>query len=481
MIDIIEPSPYGAIPDERHLVWHKREYYGFVHLSLNTYTNREWGFGDESPELFNPKEFDADAIVAFFVEAGLKGLILTCKHHDGFCLWPSKYTEHSVKNSPWREGQGDVVREVSDACKSHGIGFGVYLSPWDRNHAEYGTPAYIEYYRNQLEELTSEYGDVVEVWFDGANGGKGYYGGARDVRSIDRKNYYDWDNTWEIVRKNQPLAVMFSDGGPDIRWVGNERGVAGDPCWHSLSVEELYPGFGADDRKTKVEKDKVKAWGSDGQMLKTGDLDSDSWVPAECDVSIRPGWFYHGHENLFVRSPKNLMKIYMNSIGLGANFLLNFPPDRLGRIHKRDQKNALKFAHLREKMFETNLFLSADVTASQTRGDRTEYAIKNVRSSDDEYWATDDGVQSAEVIISWKEKQRVSLIDMREVIRLGQRISDFKIEIKDNHVGEWTLAGKGESIGNRRLLPLKPANILRVRISFKTKSPCVILKEIGVY
>ncbi|MBI3986387.1 MAG: alpha-L-fucosidase, partial [Lentisphaerae bacterium] len=220
------PLPYGPFPSERQLGWHGLEFYGFLHFTVNTFTGKEWGYGDESPAVFAPTAFDADQIVAGAAAGGMAGLILTCKHHDGFCLWPSRFTEHSVKHSPWRDGRGDVVREISDACRRHGLQFGVYLSPWDRNHPDYGRPDYIRYYRNQLRELLTGYGPLFEVWFDGANGGDGFYGGARETRTIDRRAYYDWATTWELVRELQPQACLFSDAGPDVRWVGNEQGIA---------------------------------------------------------------------------------------------------------------------------------------------------------------------------------------------------------------------------------------------------------------
>jgi len=234
------------------------------------------GEGDESPELFAPTDFDADALVRTVKEAGLRGLVLTAKHHDGFCLWPSRHTEHSIAHSPYKGGKGDIVREVSEACGGQGIKFGLYLSLWDRNRADYGQPSYIAYYRAQLTELATNYGLLFEIWFDGANGGDGHYGGAREKRTIDGATYYDWPNTWEIARELQPQAALFSDAGPDTRWVGNEKGVAGDPCWATLNAAGFYPGH--------------------AERLENGDRLGAQWIPAEVDVSIRPGWFFHPNE-----------------------------------------------------------------------------------------------------------------------------------------------------------------------------------------
>jgi alpha-L-fucosidase len=444
------------LPSHRQLEWHKMGFYGFIHFGINTFTDKEWGYGDESPTLFNPSNFSADQIVSAAAEGGMTGLILTCKHHDGFCLWPSKYTEHSVKNSPWKEGKGDLVREISDSCEKYGLKFGVYLSPWDRNHADYGKEAYIDYYRNQLEELTTQYGEIFEVWFDGANGGDGYYGGANEVRQIDRKTYYDWENTWQIVRKNQPGAVMFSDAGPDIRWVGNEKGIAGDPCWHGFSKETLFPGFGGD--QTVVESDMVKAWGSDSNMLGTGDPNGSAWVPAECDVSIRPGWFYHESEDDKVRSAENLMDLYFKSVGRGANFLLNLPPDRRGRIHENDVAALKEFRLMREEMFKVNLAEGAEVR--EKRG------------------TSEDGKYFLELIFSWEKPINFHVIDISEAIEEGQNIDHFIVETGE---GEgWTVFAKGESVGNRRLIRLEGKVVSVIRVSFNGKKDLAI-NQLGMY
>jgi len=261
------------VPSARQLAWQKLEFYAFIHFNINTFTNKEWGYGDESPELFQPSALDCRQWAAVVKEAGLKGIILTAKHHDGFCLWPSAYTEHSVKNSPWKGGQGDVVRELAQACREYGLKMGLYLSPWDRNRADYGRPEYLTYYRRQLRELLSNYGPIFEVWFDGANGGTGYYGGAREERRIDRRTYYDWPTTFKLVRELQPEAVIFSDAGPDVRWVGNEKGIAGETNWSMINKDEFAPGV------------------ADLEILNHGLENGRDWVPAECDVSMGQSQF----------------------------------------------------------------------------------------------------------------------------------------------------------------------------------------------
>ena len=322
------PAPYGVTPSERQVKHAELEYYGFCHFTVDTFTDREWGLGTESESVFNPVQFDADQIVGAMKSAGMKGVILTCKHHDGFCLWPSEMTEHDIASSPYKTGKGDIVKEFADACSKAGIKFGVYLSPWDRNHPFYGKPEYIQVYRNQLRELLTGYGDIFEIWMDGANGGTGYYRGKvgpveykgeLENRSIDRTTYYDWPNTWALMRELQPKAVLFSDVGPDIRWVGNERGDAGDPCRATINYD---PG----DSPGNL----------DISRLGTGDLGGKTWCQAEVDVSIRPGWFWHASQDMKVKSPEDLMEIYLKSVGRGATLLLNCPPDKRGLLHEND-------------------------------------------------------------------------------------------------------------------------------------------------
>lgn len=450
------PAPYGPVPTERQLAWHALEYYGFIHYTVNAFTDKEWGYGDEDPAIFNPSDPDVRQWARVAKEAGMKGLILTAKHHDGFCLWPSRYTEHSIKNSPYKNGQGDIVRELSDACREEGILFGVYLSPWDRNHPEYARPAYVEYYRNQLEELLTQYGPLFEVWFDGANGGDGWYGGAREKRTIP-PDYYQWDKVYAMVRELQPNAVMF--GGPDIRWVGNESGFAGDPCWHTF-----------DDRPAE---DQLKA-------LQHGYPDGTKWLPAEVDVSIRPGWFYHEKEDRAVKSPARLMKIYYESVGRGASLLLNLPPDRRGRIHERDVESLMAFREIREKIFAENLARNAKVAASNVRGNDSRFGVLNLTDGRPEtYWAVDDGIREASVELDFGKPVVFDHVVVQEYIALGQRIRRFTVEA-ETRKGKWQTVGEGTSIGWKRILKTEPSKARRIRVSFVADA-CPVVSEIAVY
>jgi alpha-L-fucosidase len=456
------PAPHGPVPTARQLAWHDLEFYGFLHFTVNTFTDKEWGYGDESETVFNPTAFDAAQIVSTAKAGGMKGLILTTKHHDGFCLWPSKYTEHSVKNSPWKGGKGDVVKEISAECQRQGLKFGVYLSPWDRNYKEYARPEYITYYRNQLRELLTGYGDIFTVWFDGANGGDGFYGGARETRRIDNKTYYDWPNTWSIVRGLMPNAVMFSDGGPDFRWVGNESGVAGDPCWATVNQEGRYPGG-----KT--------------EGLNSGERPGDTWLPAECDVSIRPGWFYHAKEDARVKTPAQLLDIYYKSVGRGACLNLNLPPDRRGRIHENDAASVMELRRILDQTFARNLAQGARLQPSNVRGSGREFDAKNLLDGRrNTYWATEDTVITPELVVEFPAATRFNVIDLREFLPLGQRVDAFKLERWDN--GQWVEFASGTSIGNRRLLRLKePITSEKMRLSITRAAVCPALSEFGVY
>jgi alpha-L-fucosidase len=472
--------PILSVPSARHLSWHELEFYGFIHFTINTFTDKEWGYGDESPALFNPTDFSAEQIVSTAADAGMKGLILTCKHHDGFCLWPSTYTEHSVKNSPWKHGKGDMVAEISQVCAKFNIKFGVYLSPWDRNHADYGNPAYIEYFRNQLNELTSNYGELFEVWFDGANGGDGYYGGVNEARQIDRKHYYDWEHSWGIVRRNQPNAVIFSDAGPDVRWVGNEEGIAGNPCWSTLSKKGFYPGMGGDGGIVYEAENMIAAWGSDQDMLNQGDRNGNDWLPAECDVSIRPGWFYHAIEDEQVRTPENLFNLYLKSVGRGASFLLNLPPDRTGRINQNDIKSLQGFKAKLNAFDASNIVATARITASNTRDGSELFAVNNLIDGNSvSYWTTDDEVLDAVIELKFSEPKNFNVIGLREFLPLGQRVDSFTIEVNDGT--GWRIIAEAEAIGNRRLIELGAQCASGIKISLYSTRACPAISELGIY
>ncbi len=458
----IPPAPMAPLPEPRQLLWHELEFYAFVHFNMNTFTDMEWGTGGESPELFNPSELDCRQWARVCKDAGMKGIILTAKHHDGFCLWPSEYTEHSVKNSPWKDGQGDVVQELADACREYGLKLGLYLSPWDRNHADYGTDAYILYFRKQLTELLSKYGEVFEVWFDGANGGTGYYGGANEERKVDRKTYYDWPNTRQIVRDLQPDAVMFSDAGPGVRWIGNEAGWAGETNWCMIRRDEFYPG-------SPNYKD-----------LTSGHEDGTHWVPAEVDVSIRPGWYYHQSEDHKVKSVKQLVDIYYNSIGRNASFLLNFPVDRRGLIHEKDVEQLMGMVEVIRRDLKTNLALNAKVEASQVRGNSRKYkASKAVDGNPVTYWCTDDGLTTASLTIDFGEKQTFNRFLAREYIPLGQRVRSFSIDAWVD--GAWMEIDAQTTIGSKRILRFDNVTSDKLRFNILDARACPLISDVEVY
>ena len=454
------PAALLPIPSENQMRWQEMEYYAFVHLSVNTYTDMAWGFGNEDPKTFNPTDLDCRKWARICKEAGMKGLILTAKHHSGFCLWPSKYTEYSVKNCPWKNGKGDIVREMADACKEYGLKFGVYLSPWDRNHADYGKPEYITYFRNQLTELLTNYGDIFEVWFDGANGGSGYYGGANETRNIDRTTYYDWLNTYKLVRELQPKIVIWNDGGDraDLRWVGTEGGYVGETNWSLLNATGDVPE----------------------DMLHHGVENGDSWVPGEVNTSIRPEWFYHLKEDGKVKNLPQLMDTYYNSIGRNGTLLLNFPIMPNGLIHEKDEKAVLEMAAEVKKVFATNLIKKAKMTASNVRGNSQNYnANQCIDDNKETYWATDDGVNSATLTIDFGKPTTFNRFLIQEPIKLGQRIKSFTISALVN--GEWKELGKGTTIGYKRILRLSTVKATQLRLNITDSKGGILISNIGIY
>jgi len=443
--------------------WQQMETYAFIHFGLNTFNDREWGYGDTDPKTFNPTNLDCEQWAQTLVKAGMKGVILTAKHHDGFCLWPFEGTDYSVKNSPWKNGQGNVVKELSEACKKYGLKFAVYLSPWDRHQANYGTPEYLPYFYAQLHDLLTNYGPVFEVWFDGANGGDGWYGGAKDIRTIDRKNYYNYPRIYEMLDSIQPQAIIFSDGGPGCRWVGNEKGFAGATNWSFLRKGEVHPGY-----------DK-------SYELQYGHPDGNQWVPAECDVSIRPGWFYHPEEDDRVKSPDQLVDLYYRSVGHNATLLLNFPVDRRGLIHPVDSANAVRFHEMIQQQLKTNLVAGMTPKVSNERGgDFVASALTD--DNFDTYWATEDGVTTADIEFSFDTPTRMNRMMLQEYIPLGQRVKAFVVEYLDKDT--WLPVKLNEettTIGYKRLLRFETVETKGIRIRITDARGPLCLSNVGVY
>jgi len=459
------PEPLYPVPNEAQLQWHEMELIAFIHFTTNTFTGVEWGYGDESPEIFNPTEMDVDQWITVLKDAGFKGVIITAKHHDGFTLWPSEYTEHSVKNSPYKDGNGDVLRELSDSARRHGLKFGVYLSPWDRNHPDYAHPGYITYYRNQLREIFENYGPIFELWFDGANGGDGYYGGARETRTIDRETYYDWPATIEMVRELQPdpHVLFFSDAGPDIRWVGNEQGWVSETNWNTINNDTLYAG------QSGIE-----------QLLSTGEEHGTKWIPAEVDVSIRPGWFYHTEQDSLVKSPERLFDIYLSSVGRGSTLLLNVPPDRRGLIHEIDVENLREWRRMIDDSFSQNMAAGAVVSADSYRGNSGQFHPENVTDGNkDTYWATDDNILTGSLEIHLGEEKEINYVQLKEYIRLGQRVREFSVDTWEN--GEWKEAANATTIGYKRILQLNGVITDRIRININDSKASPLLSSVELY
>ena len=430
-------EPYGAIPTQDQLAWQDMDMYAFIHYSMNTYTDQEWGFGNEDPALFNPSDLDCRQWARVCKQAGMKGIIFTAKHHCGFCMWPSAYTEYSVKNAPWKDGKGDVVRELADACREEGLKFAVYLSPWDRNYAEYGRPEYITYFRNQLRELLTNYGDIFEVWFDGANGGDGWYGGANETRRID-KYYYDWPETYRLIRELQPHCVIWGDNAnrADLRWVGTEAGNVGETNWSTMPSEG-QAGYA---------------------MLHYGVEDGDVWCPGETNTSIRPGWFYHETENAHVKSLSKLMDTYYKSVGRNSTLLLNFPVAPNGRIHPTDSLRGIAFKKMIDEVFKENLV------------DKAHVSRKGLTTT-----------------VSFRRPAEFNRFVAEEDIALGQRVKKFTLEALVD--GAWLpltdeLAEDGDgltTIGHRRIICFPTVKASKLRFTIEDTKAEPVIKKIGLY
>ena len=456
------PAPIAPLPSENQVAWQQLETYAFIHFGPNTFGDREWGYGDAPLESFNPTRLDCEQWARVCKQAGMKGIILTAKHHDGFCLWPTKYTDYSVRNTPYKDGKGDIVGELAAACRKYGLKLGLYLSPWDRHQAFYGTPLYVEYFYAQLNELLTQYGEVFEVWFDGANGGDGWYGGAKETRKIDRSTYYDFPRAWKTVAELQPRAVIFSDGGPGCRWVGNENGYADATNWSFLRIKEVYPGY---DRHKE---------------LQSGHEDGDKWVAAECNTSIRPGWFYHEKEDGRVKSVEQLVDLYYRSVGHNGTFLLNFPVDKEGLIHPADSAHAVDYHRQVMNELKTNLLEKASVKASATR---KAFSVKSLTDGQFEtYWATPDGMTTATLDITLKKAQPMNRLMLSEYIPLGQRVRKFAVEYLNGK--QWLPLKVGEAtttIGYKRLLRFATITTKHLRIRFEDSRGPLCINGLGAY
>ncbi len=422
-----KPRPYGPVPSEAQLRWQEMEYNMFVHFGPNTFTGLEWGQGNEAEDIFHPTALDCRQWAATAKAAGMKGIIITAKHHDGFCLWPNPESLHTVAQSSWRGGQGDVLKDLSEACREYGLKFGVYISPWDRNDPAYGSPAYNEKYIRTLQSVhDGRYGPVFEQWFDGACG-EGPNG---------KRQEYDWPAFHEAVWALSPDAILFSDVGPGCRWMGNERGVAGETNWSRLDVAGFTPGAGAPPRDT----------------LARGNVFGKQWIPGEIDVSIRPGWFWRESENAQVKSVEQLADIWLTSVGRNALLLLNVPPDTRGRIHEIDSTRLMEFRAWREKVLGVNLAADAGIR-------------KRARGS---IWE-----------ITLPEARTVNYVQLQEDIALGQRISGFRVEAED--AGGWRTVAEGTTIGYKRILPVASVTARKVRVTITASLARPVLKDIALY
>ena len=462
------PKPYGAVPSAAQVKWHRQtERYALLCFNMPTFTNEEWAFGDKPPSVFNPTDFSAEQIVKAAKDGGLQGLILVCKHHGGLCLWPTKTTEYSIKNSPWKGGKGDIVGEIARACRKQGLKFGAYLSPWDRNHPEYGRAGYVKVYREQWRELMTGYGDLFELWIDGANGGTGYYGGAKGRRNIDRSTYYRWDEVFKLMRKLQPGALIFSDMGPDLRWVGTEAGFANDPCWAT------YTPQGRGGKPPCPGQTQYK------QAL-SGHRNGKFWMPAEADVSIRPGWYYHKNQDRRVRTAENLIHLFFLTVGRGASFNLGLPPDRRGRLHDNDVKSLRRFGKWLGETFGTNLARDVKATATNTRGKSPRFAAGNVADGKrDSYWCTDDAVLAASITMDLGKDTEFNVVSMREYLPLGQRVDTWALDKWAG--GKWVELAKGTAIGARRLWRGEPVVTSRVRLRITKAAACPAISEFTLH
>ena len=459
---VAPPKPFGPVPTAAQLAWQQMEMNMFCHFGPNTFTGKEWGDGTEIEDIFNPTALNCDQWAAVAKSAGFKGIIITAKHHDGFCLWPNPVSEHTVAQSSWRNGQGDVLRELSDACHKADLKFGVYISPWDRNAPTYGSPAYNETFLATLQSALTQYGPIYEQWFDGANG-EGPNG---------KKQVYDWPAFNGQVHKLQSNAVIFSDVGPGCRWMGNEQGINGRTCWSRLDIDGYEPGALAPTQDT----------------LNVGNYNGANWIPAETDVSIRPGWFYRDSEH--PKTLQELLKIYYTSVGRNSLLLLNVPPDQRGRIATEDSARLVEFRQALDQIFADDLTQHSYIVStsnyrfqdSHSEELKNQYKTINAIYDDDYdlYWATDDSVHSAYVELEYVRPFTFNRVLLQEYIPLGQRVEHFHIEVM-NEDGTWRTIAEETTIGYKRIVLTEKVTTKKVRIVIDKSRACIVLNKIGLY
>ncbi len=471
-LEVVLDKAASVRPTARQVAWQNDEVSAFVHFGMNTFTDREWGDGAEDPGQFNPTQLDCRQWVRAAKEAGISRMILTAKHHDGFCLWPSKYTEHCVRNCPWKNGKGDVVGEFVGACREGGMHFGIYISPWDRHEPTYGeSPKYNQYFLNQLEEVLTTYPGIQEVWFDGAcaEGPNG------------KRQEYDWRAYWKLIRRLAPDAVI-SVRGPDVRWCGNEAGVSRQSEWSVIPM----PGDG-------------KPWQSSDMALSGytrdifgGDLGSRdmlmrsrqegmtlAWYPAQVNTSIRPGWFYHENEDDRVRSLADLLQVYYGSVGGNAQFLLNIPPDRRGLFHENDVHRLTQFGQVLRATFSQDLADGAEATLEVEGGVPIHDEATLFDNDPNTFLTTSDNPQSVALVLKLPTPRRVNGLLLREHIASGQRVEAFDVEAHSE--GVWRPLAGGSVIGHKRLVRFPDVTLSKLRVRFTSFRVRPALASLGLF
>ena len=443
------PAPVGPLPSPHQMDRHNRELFLFMHFGPNTFTGKEWGEGTEPESLFNPTAFDASQWCRTAKAAGAEGIVITAKHHDGFCLWPSRYSAHTVRESRWRDGKGDVLKDLSTACKLFGLKFGVYISPWDRNHPAYGTAEYNDVYVNTMKEIFAAYGPVYELWWDGANGE-----GPNGKRQV-----YDFRRFENTVREISPSTVVFSDVGPDLRWMGNEAGVAGETNWNLLDTA----GFGRGATSPPVD------------TLNRGNENGALWIPAETDVSIRPGWFYHAGEDTLVKSPAGLMRLYLTSVGRGSMLLLNVPPGPDGLISPVDSASLAGFAKLRDELYAADLARGANASSDDRREGCPPEAVTDGDPST--FWSSEGVPASVEIDLG--ASRTFNTVVLSERLELGQRVRRFGVEVLTS--SGWKEVASGTTIGRKRILQFAPWTAAKVRLVVRDAKAPPAVSGIGLY